>query len=736
MAKKSKKFSKKEFLSLYENGNYQKVISKAKQFRIDGISEKELHTVLADSYEKLARSNFEKGDVVRALRDIDSLLNIDSDDRYRVLKLKYLCYIERFDDALELGKELASIKGSSSMKKEAVFLYLLARLYSGEYDLDSKMLKSIPASRQKYILGFRELLLGDENMALTYFEESNPRLKIEKANLKALKAIVSGKERGIEEGIKPLYRFLLSGDSRGLPNTKNSRALKHELSPYFEKKRKTGGIKNLLAMKSPVAIDVITAGIRDKTQKNKLIYNNILLLVEKGRYDDALSAFVKHRQQLAELPESAILFISIKSRVEDEKSDRVVFDFFRSYLQMHFKKLAPFQIEHIFFFLIMKIKNIKDAELISGYGQDDLVFLMIEFVNFQQFDKREIGRFEQAVQKYSHIKNEILKLISSTIGLMDEKIYLVDESTMEDMATRITVVLKILNGTKKMHQKYQKVLLDILKNISGFVMNYKFDKKRDIYLLLADTIEQYIERYSIDRVSLPVDMKALFVSINRGDSVKINDPSRALGEEDLIDRELRLLFGDGEMDEYNRYDFDEMEYDLSLVKARFVSAMKKGKDPFAENLGKLVKTHYIGLMYDFIFEMISEAVKFGAYNDMFISRLLYSMNIRITEPLFKDTLIAYANENGDKDPEAVKLFLEYALAGIPERDRERVWYLKWAVGYLSFVGDHILVKGSTFHRTLSYFLEVQKRKNFKSMQSAFKNISERFGDDGKRRTLF
>ena len=41
--KKKKKFQKKQLLSLFHNKNYQKVISKIKQFEIDGMSNKELY---------------------------------------------------------------------------------------------------------------------------------------------------------------------------------------------------------------------------------------------------------------------------------------------------------------------------------------------------------------------------------------------------------------------------------------------------------------------------------------------------------------------------------------------------------------------------------------------------------------------------------------------------------------------------------------------------------------------
>ena len=226
MAKKQKKkFQKNQLRSLFQSGNYQKVISKIKQFEIDGMSAEELLEIQISSYKKLASSNFELGDINRALRDIESLLSIDGNEEYKLTKLKYLCYIEYFDDAMVLSKNLMNSK-NSKIKKEAAFLLLLSSIYSGNYNIDEKILKLLPTAKVNYILGFVEFVQDNTEQALMFFDKCNPRAKVEKENIYVIKSIIMGQNTTTYDNTKPLYRFLMSGDDVHLQNTKNSRVIK------------------------------------------------------------------------------------------------------------------------------------------------------------------------------------------------------------------------------------------------------------------------------------------------------------------------------------------------------------------------------------------------------------------------------------------------------------------------------------------------------------------------------
>jgi len=233
--KKKKKFQKKQLLSLFHNENYQKVISKIKQFEIDGMSDKELYQIQITSYEKLANANFRLGDKNRAMRDMESLLTIDSSEEYKIIKLKYLCYMEYFKDAIIFAQDLINSK-NSKIKKEALFLYILANIYSGNYDIEEKFLKLLPIARVNYILGFKEFLEGNIEEALLYLDKCNPRVKIEKKNIEAIKSIILNQETTSSEILKPLYRFLINGDDTNLQNTKNSRIIKKDILTQFYKK--------------------------------------------------------------------------------------------------------------------------------------------------------------------------------------------------------------------------------------------------------------------------------------------------------------------------------------------------------------------------------------------------------------------------------------------------------------------------------------------------------------------
>jgi len=321
--------------------------------------------------------------------------------------------------------------------------------------------------------------------------------------------------------------------------------------------------------------------------------------------------------------------------------------------------------------------------------------------------------------------HEIDGKFASLSGEIKEKLY-----------RNINIVTRIVQGVKNPHKKYKKSLFALLGALSDMVMNYSFEDKKENYILLADTVDKYVERYGLERTALPLAVKALYVSINRGHSVKNPDFDSSLFEDNPFERELRyLLEGSGRL-EHSRYSFDEAEYDIDLIKARFVEYMKEKKDPFAEMSDAVVRIGNIDVMYDFIVDMISESVKHGVFDDTFIYRLLAYMRLGITERIFKDTLISHTNKNARKDPEAAALLMEYALAAIPERDRNKVWYLKWIAGYLIFIDDHSLNKGEIFNWALSHFMDVQKKRNFKSLQSVFARLMERFGNDGRRRTLF
>lgn len=100
-------------MTLFDTGSYQRVISRTKQFRVVDMGDDEMDELLNRSYFMLSQEHFKQGDVVRALRDIETLIERSPNDAYRVVKLKYLCYLENFESATAYAQELLdSIKGA------------------------------------------------------------------------------------------------------------------------------------------------------------------------------------------------------------------------------------------------------------------------------------------------------------------------------------------------------------------------------------------------------------------------------------------------------------------------------------------------------------------------------------------------------------------------------------------------------------------------------------------------
>jgi len=80
MAKKKKKtFPKSKILELFKNKSYLKVVSKIKQFRIDGMDDLEVDALHINSLKILSDERFQTGDIQRAIRDIESALAIKQD---------------------------------------------------------------------------------------------------------------------------------------------------------------------------------------------------------------------------------------------------------------------------------------------------------------------------------------------------------------------------------------------------------------------------------------------------------------------------------------------------------------------------------------------------------------------------------------------------------------------------------------------------------------------------------
>jgi len=722
--KKRKKFQKTQLLSLFNAQNYQKVISKVKQFQIDGMSDDELHKILTDSYYALAESNFLQGDIVRAIRDIDSLLKIDNNITFRITQLKYLCYINNFKGAVELAEELLSLKPTAKLKKEIIFFYFMANLYNGNYELDRKLLKTLSSSKQLYILGFCEFLQDNTELALEYFDTFKPRAKDEKKNLEAIKAIISNQELDFDNsGIKPFYRLLLTGDSTRVVNSKSAREAKKELGEAFKSREKNSALRSLVELKAPASTDVILKQNLNKEQELKLIYNNVVLLANKKQYIEALEIFIKYRASFIKFIESVMLFITIKEHIENKRSDAVVLGFISNYLKLHHKKIAPFQIDTILLFLTSEEHVKASIDLAKEYGRENFVFLVKEIRLMTTFSPHLQIKFNKVMKRYSSIDNKLLRINSHSFTEADKYFDDLDHSEKSILLNRILIFMILLENIERPHKKYKSTLFKMFKALAMLMQNFSYHEEQTNYLKLSTLIEHYIEYFSINRVDLAIDIKALFVSISKENSVRVKGNKE---ESNLFKMHLSDLWG--HINDEKKYNFNEHEYNLSLIKKACISNLERGtKEPFRPLIGFEIYTYH-NFLHEFIMDLIAKSIEFGRTDsDRIIDEILKSLEIEsLSDSYYRDEFPTKVKEYAKKDIKIAIIYFNHAIRSVNPRKKEFVWYLKWADTYINLVKDYSLEKDALFHMVLTDFFNIQYKRNFKSINARYKRNLKKF----------
>ncbi|RLA72728.1 MAG: hypothetical protein DRG30_07070 [Epsilonproteobacteria bacterium] len=712
MAKKRKKFQKSQLLSVFANGNYQKVISKIKQFEIDGMDEDELLKIQLTSYEKLVEENFQGGDIARAIRDIESLISISDSIEYRLKKLKYLCYIEYFADAVVFAEELILSK-NQKIKKESIFFYLLAQLYIGNYEIEPKQLKLLSATRQNYILAMRELFGEDKERALVYLESCKPRAKVEKENIKAIKSLILNQEMHCSQTLKPLYRFLLCMDSDGLQNTKNSRIIKKELTAQFATNKKERDMNRLISLEGTAPIESILKSTSNKKEQTKLIYNNIVLVMKKEKDPRrALELFVKYRSDLLELVESAILYINIDRWLDDMHNDKIIMPFFSSYLKLHHHKLSPFQLDYIFFFLLTQRKAPKYIALIEEYGGGDAVFLMIGISLINSAESNDQETFERVFRKYSQVKQMMTKQTIEQIKSIDHLYDELDPNGEKISQDIIYFTSILLANLEKPHKGYKKILFELLSTLALVCQSLDLKKEQKIYTQLSKSINRLIEYYAVPRVELSIDIKALFVSIDQKKRIKLSI--------------LSDMYGGHASDTEDRYNFNEMEYDILYIEKDFIDALiERKRDPFTI-LKRLKSYRYNNKIFKLILNLIVKTIEVDRYSDSFMDDLLDSTSITLSDEYIRGRLLSEVKDYASSDPNTALIFLRYAIDSVSPTHREYLWYLKWIVTYIDLIDTHKISDDRDFDRYLQLYLQIQNKKKFKSQKATLERFMGQF----------
>jgi len=728
MARKNRTFPKNKLVSFFKRSEYQKVISKIKQFTIAGMTQDKVNEMMIVSYEKLSDEHFQNGDIARALRDLESLLQIDDSENYRLLKLKYLCYLEHFDEAIVLGQLLLNSK-NSSLKKEAAFYYLLAKVYSGEAEIEAKLLRMLPVSRKNYLLGFQALMLGQDAEAIEFFDATKPRAKIEKLNLEAFKSLLSGKSHNLEmDSLKPLYRFLLSGDDTALQNSKNVREFRQEINNQFAHVSKEKGVQDLLSLTRATTLENIKKYASSEEEEIKLVSNNIALLMEKQQFTEAWRQFSHYHLHLANLQESLFLFLAMSRHYDVEKNAIKLVIFLEHYLPKHQHKLSPFVMEYLFYAIFVHINNpdnVKTEErfmaLARKNGIEHFSFLWNDYYSFdflQLNNKKDKDMLVAMFGDFSYTKENLIAELAKRIDNAPFSYVIEDIPPMQHKIIVEELIFKIqsLQNIREMISlKYQKSVITLLSSFAKMVHAFDIKKDQKIYAVLKEVVLSFTKIYHLKQRKLPIDIKALFVAVDENRNLKQDDDD----DDDFFF--FRRVLKEGR----DLYDFDEEEFDFADYKQEFVEILKAGRDlsAFLTDFSKKYVDNsytrsgkYLQYVLDFI--VISETVQplSVEFIQMVIKNTRLISDARYDRADIPDAIYAMAYDNSQAALIVLKILLDNVFM------KEYVWYMNWLYTYLEIVKIYDLTKDSNYYETRKLFIKIQKKKKFKSMNKRYQKV--------------
>lgn len=139
---------------------------------------------------------------------------------------------------------------------------------------------------------------------------------------------------------------------------------------------------------------------------------------------------------------------------------------------------------------------------------------------------------------------------------------------------------------------------------------------------------------------------------------------------------------------------------------------------------------YSDTLLEFILDLLAKAIEFKRYDKAFTPKLFNVMYISMEDKEYREQLIISIKKYAKKDIKTATLLLYDVIALTPEKDRETLWYLKWLETYLYLVDDYNLPKDKVFKGILGHLLRVQQKKRFKSFNSRFEKLIDRFKDKG------
>ena len=728
MAKKI--FQKSELLELYENRNYKRVISKIKQFKIEGMSEKEIDTINLKSYLKLIEVEFKDGDIQRAIRNVDIVLKIKESDKHKLMKLKYLCYLEHFDMAVEFAKPLLTSR-YKLIKQNASFLYSLAKVYNGNFEIEESVLNNIELNKKSYLFGFIELKKGDKNRALEWFEKINLEKRSEVNNLEILKKIILNEDIQTTKIDKKLYNALILGKNNLLLNSKNGRIAKKEMEKNFNNFSKQNKIKHFFENKGFISINLIDEFFKEnKDEHIKAIYNNIALMCEKGDYESAFSIFLEFRDELIKLPESINIFLKIIRNIEFAQISKV-FMVCENYLQFHKKRLPEFQQSEILnelfkFTLKGKEDDLKNFVLIvKKYDILPINYALSLFCTSSILGlNSHIEILKDFFRKKSLLSSK--KFISFFNKFKDNSIDLFKNLSNAEMKKKLSLIIKSIDETLGDYKKFQDEIWILLSSISFLLLQYDFKQNKENYLLLEKIIKFYRDNFDLKSKDLPKECNDIFSAIKNKKSPKKRENNNSISAmfEDMLDN-IEIFDDEYDIWEEEGYNdrFEDYELELDEFREDFYAASENEYNDLLERFAD------IHLEYQYpVYKQSAYRVALDMINSYYINGKKLSFEF-FTEFFDKIKLPIKMKELRDEIPivledygveiEVKIAFIKYAMDNFS--NAENAWYLKWIYAYIKFCRTHSIKINKIYYNR---FIKIYEKKLFTTLQSQYLELVE------------
>ncbi|MEA1916508.1 MAG: hypothetical protein U9N42_03145 [Campylobacterota bacterium] len=700
MAKRKKKtFPKDKILGLFANQNYQKVVSKIKQFNIEGMDDLEVDKLHVDSLKMLSNERFEAGDIQRAIRDIELAISIKPDNSLEFLRLKYLCYLDSFSDAKIYSNELLQKYKSD---KNIIFYSLLIELYLSN-NIDDKQLKKVTKAKQEYLLAISALFSDNRELALKHLNNSKPRAKAEKENIEALKAILLQKTDFQSENIKPLYKFLLFGDDANLQNSKNSRKFRDEIIKNLKQDSNTNSLNKLISLDG-----YIDNAIVKKENNPKLALNNIIMMLEKQQEPDywqIYKIFISYEKEFIQIPESIYVFINILNNVSTEPLINKTVSFVDKFLNTHIKKFTSFAIKYVLYkllyFNLTEEKSVAIIEpLFDKYGDKDIFYTTLTLaLNYdsQKMYNSYKEHVDSIFKKYNHINSNIVGDMVEVTNSLEYVLMFADDEDTKDISKKIENSLYVIKNLDDVDERYKTLFLKILNNYAKAISIFDEDELDSGYDDMKEVLKKYIDMFNYEESQFCEDA------------------------EEFLDSTANI----------------QDEYDLDIAQQKYIKfkmALQTGYDPFVElnDYPDLFIYFYIQNNKTAVLDLIALYARFEELDDKVIIKIFRLTHFSYKSEPLRTTIQTLITQYAKENLEVSQKIFQYI---IKSTNAENVWYLHWLYSYMDMVDVYSLAKDDFFISCLNTFLDTQKRKKFKSIQKRYALVVDRFCDECENSTI-